>query len=69
MTFTAPSKILIESDNNIIELVKVIPKSINRREVMYLYKYIKSETKLGKEMELTEEYIKKQLTNFFKIIL
>ena len=63
VVFDPPKKIKILSDDNEIELVRGEQKSS-----VYFYKYIKSKTKLGKEVSFTEEVLRKYLKHTFKEI-
>ena len=66
MSFTPPQKLKITSDDNVLEFVRVIEKSKIKKESGYVYRYIKSETKKGSEVELSEAYILQQKSNYFK---
>lgn len=68
MVFNVPKKILIKSDSNEMEYTHTIKKSINNKEELYVYTFVKSETKLGKETYFTEAVLRKLLSNTFKII-
>lgn len=61
----APNKILILTDDNQLEFTGI--QKINK-EPVYVYKFIKSETKLGKETFFSEAELLKQLNYSFKII-
>ncbi len=64
-SYKPPKKLQITSDGNILELDRIIPVSKNVKTATYVYKYTKSKTKKGQETEFTEEYITKQLKNYF----
>jgi len=66
MIYIPPNKIEIKSDNNVLQLVRII-KNKNKEDV-YVYKFIKSEMKLNWEFEMSESFLKRQLTNYFKEI-
>jgi hypothetical protein len=70
MTFTPPNKILISSDDSLIELVKT---EIKNKEKVYVYKFVRSLsnenfTKKDLIFSMSELEINKQLKNFFKIV-
>lgn len=52
-----PVKILICSDGNVLEFVR----TIKTKEIIYEYKFIKSETKLGLLMTITDENLTKNI--------
>jgi hypothetical protein len=52
-----PQKLIIPSDGNILELVQ----TIKGKELNYEYKFIKSETKKGMLMTISEENLKTNL--------
>jgi len=52
-----PKKLLIPSDSNELELVR----TIKGKEIIYEYKFTKSETKLGMLMTISEEQLNKNL--------
>lgn len=56
---------LITSDNNELEFIAT--RLVNK-EAVFVYRFIKSETKLNLEMSFSEVELKRQLINFFKII-
>lgn len=62
--FVPPKNILIKSDSNEIEHIRTVS---NKSENMYVYKFIKSITKLGIEMVFTEKELIKNLKNTFEI--
>lgn len=66
MPFKPPQKIKITSCGSILELDQVLPKNNTRPEPVYVYKYKKSMALKGKTVEYKEEYITKQLTNYFR---
>lgn len=66
MSFNPPKKIEISSDGNVLEFIRVIEKSKVQKEPGYVYKYTKSETKKGQEVEFSESYILQQKSNYFK---
>lgn len=68
MGYTPPEKIEITSCGSVLELDQVLPKSNTRPIAMYVYKYTKSLENLGRVTSLTEEYITKQLKNYFREI-
>lgn len=68
MPFQPPPKIFISSDDNEIEFVKKISKSKVVPQDLYVYKFIKSETKMDMTVEFTEDNLVKNLSNNFKII-
>ena len=68
MPFQPPVKILITSDDNEIEFVKKISKSKLVAQDLYVYKFIKSETKMDMTVEFTEDNLIKNLSNNFKIM-
>jgi hypothetical protein len=53
----APNKIIILSDSNELELVR----TIKGKEIIYEYKFTKSETKKGMLMTINEEQLNKNL--------
>jgi len=53
-----PPKLLIPSDNNILEIVRTIK---TKTEIFYEYKFTSSETKLGMLMTMSEEQLSKNL--------
>lgn len=63
-----PNKILITSDESIMEYVKTIPKNKNNPQMLYVYKFIESVTKTDLEFVMTPEYLAAQLKNYFKIL-
>lgn len=65
MTYTPPNKILITSDNNVLEFVKI--KKVNKED-LYVYQFIVSKIKLGMETSFTQKELTYQSNNFFKII-
>lgn len=65
MPYSPPNKILITSDNNELEFIAT--RLVNK-EAVFVYRFIKSETKLNLEMSFSEVELKRQLINFFKII-
>lgn len=67
MSFVPPRKILIKSDDNQISYVKTIPKSKSFPE-MFLYKFIKSKTKLNTTVSFSEVELIKGLNNYFEIL-
>lgn len=54
-----PNKIKIKSDGNILEFVKTEKKG---KETVHNYRYVKSITKLGTEIPLTDEQITKLMS-------
>jgi len=66
--FTPPYKIFIKSDLNEMKLVNTIQKSKNNQEVLYVYEFTKSLTKLGIETMFTELVLRKLLLYSFKEI-
>lgn len=66
--FLPPKKIHITSDDTVIEFVQHLPKNKNQKSDMYRYRYIKSIMNLGGEIDFSEEYLKIQLTNYFKAL-
>jgi hypothetical protein len=52
-----PKKLIIPSDNNELELVR----TIKGKEIIYEYKFTKSETKKGMLMTISEENLKTNL--------
>ena len=52
-----PEKLLIPSDSNELEYVQ----TIKGKEIIYEYKFTKSETKLGMLMTISEEQLNKGL--------
>lgn len=65
MNYNPPKKILVTTDENILELVG--KEKINKEEC-YRYKFTKSLTKLNMTFTMTEKELNKNLRNFFKII-
>lgn len=65
MPFKPPLKILITTDDNQIQFMNI--RMINK-ETHYVYKFVKSETKVNKEVVFTEAELSKQLNSFFKVI-
>lgn len=65
MPYSPPNKMLITSDNNELEFIAT--RLVNK-EAVFVYRFIKSETKLNLEMSFSEVELKRQLINFFKII-
>lgn len=65
MPFTAPIKILVTSDENELTHVRTIK---NKNGDVYVYKFIKSITKLNMEVEFTESSLIRYLDYSFKII-
>lgn len=70
MTFTPPNKILILSDDSEIEFIKTEIKS---KEKVYVYKFINSLsnenfTKKDMRVGFTEIELRKNLSNYFKIV-
>lgn len=55
---TAPNKILIQSDNNEMTLVRTMK---TKTEITYEYQFTKSETKEGLIMTISEENLIKNL--------
>jgi len=68
MAFVPANKILIKSDNNILELENVLKKNTIQKEDLFVYRFTRSETKLGMEVSFTEVELKKNLRNNFKEI-
>lgn len=66
MNFNPPVKILISSDENILQLLRTTNPKNN--EPLFVYVFVKSLTKLGLEVEFTENNLRKQLNNFFQEI-
>lgn len=66
MNYQPPNKILITSDENILELKQVV--KLKNKEDLYLYEFIKSETKLNMEVGFSEIELKRNLNNYFKVI-
>lgn len=54
---TPPQKLIIPTDSNILELVR----TIKGKELNYEYRFIKSETKKGMLMTISEENLKTNL--------
>lgn len=55
-----PKSITIKSDGNELEYVETLIKGVNGvrlTEPMYIYKYIKSITKIGEKLPLTEKQL------------
>lgn len=67
MNYSPPHKIKITSDNNVLTYLKTIPKT-KSSELLFRYVFSESETKEGLEVDFTEKFIQRQLTNFFKEI-
>lgn len=65
MNYQPPNKLLITSDNNILQLIKTIKQKDGN---VYLYRFIKSVTKLNWECGFTEKELEKNLRNFFKVV-
>lgn len=61
---TGPDKLLIASDDNILELVR----TIKGKETIYEYQFTKSETKEGMLMTLTEKQLEENLRKGIFII-
>ena len=68
MPFKPPEKLLVESDDSELLLIKTIPKDKNKKEDTYQYKFTKSITKENTIFEMTEVELKRNLKNFFKEI-
>lgn len=68
MNYSPPKLILVTSDSSIMEYKRTIPKSKKVNEEVFVYKFIKAETKIGLEFSMNEEQILKGLTNSFKEI-
>ena len=62
-TFIPPNKILISSDGSELDYIGYNPK-----DNLYTYEYTKGETKVGRQIRWTKEYIEVQLKNYFKSI-
>ncbi len=60
-TFTPPSRILIKSDSNEIELRQEIKDK--KQGVLYLYQFTKSKENLNSYFEIKESDLKKNLEN------
>lgn len=60
-----PNKIRIKTDNNVLEFVRSEKKG---KEQVHLYRYIKSITKKGMELPLTESEINKLLLGVAEIL-
>jgi hypothetical protein len=61
-----PNKLLIPTDSNELELVRIIKGKENN----YEYKFTRSETKLGMLMTMSEEQLKNNLRkNIIKTII
>lgn len=58
-----PKHIVIESDGNELEFTR---KDIINKKELFVFKYSKSECKLGMEVSFLKEEIEKQLNNYFK---
>lgn len=54
-----PKKLIILSDNNELEFVRII----KAKEIIYEYRFTKSETKLGMLMTFSEKQLEKELKN------
>lgn len=54
-----PKKLICPTDSNELEYVQ----TINGKEIIYEYKFTKSETKLGMLMTISEEQLNKNLRN------
>lgn len=66
MNFLPPSKIFISSDNNELVFIKIINQK--KGEALYQYEFSKSKTKLGMLVEFTEDNLKRNLSNTFKVL-
>lgn len=65
MPITAPAKLFISSDGNIIHYVKTIK---TKTELLFVYKFVVSESKMDLEVSFTEKELGKNMLNFFKVI-
>lgn len=68
MNLNPPKLILVTSDSSIMEYKRTIPKSKKVNEEVFVYRFIKAETKLGLEFSMNEQQIKTGLNYSFKSI-
>ena len=68
MPFKPPEKLLVESDDSELLLIKTIPQEKNKKEDTYQYEITKSIKKENTIFEMTEVELKRNLKNFFKEI-
>lgn len=66
--FKPPKLILVTSDSSIMEYKRTIPKSKKVNEEVFVYRFIKAETKLNLEFSMTEKQIINGLNYSFKSI-
>lgn len=70
MNYIPSNTILITSDGSIIRYIKT--ENVKGKEILYWYRFIESNneyfTKKDLEFTMTESFIKRQLSNYFKII-
>lgn len=64
MNYIPPNKIKINSDGNEMEY----QRTVEGKETLFVYKFIKSNMKLDWEFGMSQSFIEKQLRNFFKVI-
>jgi len=54
-----PKEIIIKSDNNELKYIT----TLKGKETLYVFEYVKSESKLGLKLSLTERDLEKLLKN------